>query len=233
MKLFVASGVTTVRGVLGAPNQLAMRDRIRKGELLGPQLFVYGPPLHGDPVKTPEVGVQKVKEFKQAGYDGIKIQEGLSLDSYQAIAREAKRLRFPFGGHVPNDVGLERALAAGQKSIEHLDGYLEALAPPGAPSATDAGQGSVHQRALTGAGPPGRGAHPGAGGCDSQGAGDGGAHHVAVEDADGRGPAGRAAEAPRAGLLRPPRGGRLDPRTARGGERPAAGRSGPQAAGPA
>jgi hypothetical protein len=141
MKLFVANGVTTVRGVLGAGNQLGMRERIRKGELLGPQLFVYGPPLHGDLVKTPEVGVQKVKEFKQAGYDGIKIQEGLSLDSYQAIAREAKRLRFPFGGHVPNDVGLERALAAGQQSIEHLDGYLEALAPPGSPSATEPGKG--------------------------------------------------------------------------------------------
>jgi imidazolonepropionase-like amidohydrolase len=140
MQLFVAGGVTTVRGVLGAPNQLAMRERIRKGELLGPQLIVYGPPLGGDAAKTPAEGVEKVAAFKQAGYDGIKIQEGLSVDSYQAIAREARRLRFPFGGHVPNDVGLERALAAGQRSIEHLDGYLEALAPPGSPPAAEPGK---------------------------------------------------------------------------------------------
>ena len=91
-------------------------------------------------MKTPAEGVEKVAAFKQAGYDGIKIQEGLSVDSYQAIAREAKRLRFPFGGHVPNDVGLERALAAGQRSIEHLDGYLEALAPPGSPPAAEPGK---------------------------------------------------------------------------------------------
>jgi hypothetical protein len=140
LKLWVANGVTTVRGVLGAPNQLVTRERIHKGELLGPQLIVYGPPLGGDAVKSPEVGVQQVQQIKQAGYDGIKIQEGLSLASYQAIAREARRLRFPFGGHVPNDVGVERALAAGQRSIEHLDGYLEALAPPGAPPAAEPGK---------------------------------------------------------------------------------------------
>ncbi len=40
---------------------------------------------------------------------------------------QAKALRIPFAGHVPNEVGLERALAAGQRSIEHLDGYIEAL----------------------------------------------------------------------------------------------------------
>jgi imidazolonepropionase-like amidohydrolase len=127
LQLYVANGVTTVRGVWGAPNHLVLRDRIERGELLGPRLFVYGPAMNGRSTPTPEVGTAQVREYEQAGYDGLKIHEGLSLATFEAIARAAKQAGIPFAGHVPNDVGVERALAAGQRSIEHLDGYVEAL----------------------------------------------------------------------------------------------------------
>jgi imidazolonepropionase-like amidohydrolase len=129
MKLFVAAGVTTVRGMQGAPNQFAIRDRIARGEVLGPRLFLYGPAMSAAIAPTPAQAAARVEEYRKAGYDGLKIMEGLSLESYQAIARAAQRVGMPFGGHVPNAVGLERALAAGQRSIEHLDGYVEALVP--------------------------------------------------------------------------------------------------------
>jgi len=127
LALFVANGVTTVRGMQGAANQLALRDRIARGEMLGPRLFCYGPAM-GKDVASREAAVARVKEYRQAGYDGLKIHEGLSLPVYEAIARTARELRMPFGGHVPNEVGVVRALALGQKSIEHLDGYVEDLA---------------------------------------------------------------------------------------------------------
>jgi imidazolonepropionase-like amidohydrolase len=127
MVLFLANGVTTVRGVQGAPNQLGLRDRIARGELLGPRLFCYGPAM-GKDLTTPEAAEAKVKEYRTAGYDGLKIHEGLTVPVYQAIVRGAKQSNLPFGGHVPNEVALLQALALGQKSIEHLDGYVEALA---------------------------------------------------------------------------------------------------------
>jgi len=40
---------------------------------------------------------------------------------------EAKSSGIPFGGHVPNSVGLHRCLEARQATIDHLDGYVEAL----------------------------------------------------------------------------------------------------------
>ena len=107
--------------MLGAANHLVLRDRIDRGELFGPRLFVYGPAMNGQSTPTPEIGSAQVREYKQAGYDGLKIHEGLSLATFEAIARAAKLANVPFAGHVPNDVGVERALAAGQKSIEHLD----------------------------------------------------------------------------------------------------------------
>jgi hypothetical protein len=125
--LYVVNGITTVRGMLGAPDQLGLRDRVDKGEVLGPRLFVWSPTLGGQNTATPEAAALRVKEYKKAGYDGIRIYEGLKSPTFDAIARTARQLKIPFGGQVPNAVGLERVLASGQSSVDHLDGYVEAL----------------------------------------------------------------------------------------------------------
>jgi imidazolonepropionase-like amidohydrolase len=128
LKLFVANGVTTVREMWGTPKQLAIRDGISRGEVLGPRVFVYGPAMSRETTPSPDVAKKQVREYKEAGYDGVKVYEGLTAATYEALVRTAKEVRLPFAGHVPNSVGLARALAAGQKSVEHLDGYVEALA---------------------------------------------------------------------------------------------------------
>ncbi|HEY0708895.1 MAG TPA: amidohydrolase family protein [Polyangia bacterium] len=130
--LFVANGVTTVRGMQGAPGQIALREQIARGQILGPRLFLYGPPLGGDNVTTPASASTLVRTYKRAGFDGLKVTEGLLPPVFEALAKTAKAQKIPFGGHVSNAVGVERALALGQKSIEHLDGYVEALLPSAA-----------------------------------------------------------------------------------------------------
>lgn len=125
--LFVANGVTTVRGMFGFPNHPALRDRIARGEVFGPRLLVAGPAMTGQSVHSPEEGAQKVREYKQAGFDLLKIHEGLSLATYDAIVRTATEIGIPYGGHIPNDVGLLHALKSGQATIEHLDGYIEEM----------------------------------------------------------------------------------------------------------
>lgn len=125
--LYVANGVTTVRGMQGNPEALEHRAAVAAGKLLGPRLYVAGPPFSGSNAKTAEIAEQMVREQKAAGYDLLKILEGLRPEVYEAIARTAKSLRIDFAGHVPNDVGVRRAIEAGQRSIDHLDNYLEAL----------------------------------------------------------------------------------------------------------
>jgi imidazolonepropionase-like amidohydrolase len=127
LTLFVANGVTTVRGMYGFPNHTALRESVRKGEALGPRLFVASPALSGQSVANPEAAQRLVREHKQAGYDLLKVHEGLSKASYAAVVATANEVGLRFAGHVPNDVGLEGALAARQSSVEHLDGYVEAL----------------------------------------------------------------------------------------------------------
>lgn len=133
LALFVANGVTTIRGMLGDPRHLPLRDAVARGEIAGPTIYTSGPSLNGNSVTSPEVGVKMVQDQKAAGYDLLKIHPGVSRAGFDAVAAEANRLKIPFAGHVPAEVGLERALAAKYRSIDHIDGYFEYAVRPGAP----------------------------------------------------------------------------------------------------
>jgi imidazolonepropionase-like amidohydrolase len=135
MFLYVANGVTTVRGMLGNPQALEHRAAIASGRLLGPRLYVAGPGFGGS-VKTAEQGEKMVREQKAAGYDLLKIAEGMPPAAYEAVARTAKEVGIDFAGHVPNEVGVRRAIAVRQRSIDHLDNYLEAMEADDSPVKT-------------------------------------------------------------------------------------------------
>jgi imidazolonepropionase-like amidohydrolase len=127
LQLYLLNGVTTVRGMLGHPAQLEWREQAASWQRLSPRLVVAGPSINGNSAPTAEVAVQMVEEQKAAGYDLLKIHPGVSLASFNAMAATADRLEMPFAGHVPLEVGVQRAIAAGYASIDHLDGYMEAL----------------------------------------------------------------------------------------------------------
>jgi imidazolonepropionase-like amidohydrolase len=127
--LFLANGVTTIRGMLGDPTHLQLRDDLIAGRVLGPRLITSGPSFRGDTVSSPEQAVRMVEAQAAAGYDFLKIHPGLTRPEYDAIAAAAKRLGIPFAGHVPAEVGLMHALTSGQATIDHLDGYIQALVP--------------------------------------------------------------------------------------------------------
>lgn len=128
--LFIANGVTTVRGMLGRPSHLELRQQLLDGEQFGPRLITSGPSLNGNSVSSPADGVRKVNAQHAASYDFIKIHPGLSASEFTAIASAANELGMPFAGHVPVSVGVVGALDAGMATIDHLDGYIAALMPP-------------------------------------------------------------------------------------------------------
>lgn len=127
LQLWIANGVTTIRGMFAQPYHLELRSLIASNEVLGPRLYTAGPSLNGSSVKTVEQALAKVNEQAAAGYDFVKMHPGLTLENYDAIAETAAAIDIPFVGHVSQDVGLWHALEAGQASIEHLDEYMPAL----------------------------------------------------------------------------------------------------------
>jgi imidazolonepropionase-like amidohydrolase len=136
--MYLLNGVTTVRDMFGSPQHLQWRSAIQAGKLDGPTLFTAGPIVDGDPptwpgstvVTTADAAREAVRAQKKAGYDFIKVYNGLSVEAYDAIAAEAKAQRIPFAGHVPKAVGIEKAIVSGQRSIEHLEGYIPMRSEP-------------------------------------------------------------------------------------------------------
>ncbi|MBW3627830.1 MAG: amidohydrolase family protein [Gemmatimonadetes bacterium] len=128
--LYLAGGVTTIRGMLGHPLHVGLRDRAARHEILSPRIYTSGPSFSRS-ASTPEIATQMVEEQKASGYDLLKIQPGVPRAAFDAMAATATRTGIRFAGHVPADVGLDRALQARYASIDHLDGYLEALAGHG------------------------------------------------------------------------------------------------------
>jgi imidazolonepropionase-like amidohydrolase len=136
LTLFLAAGVTTVRNMFGERRHLVWRSHIARGEWIGPTIVTAGPLIDGEPPVWPGSTVlddpadadRVVTEQQAAGYDFLKPYARLSQNAYAALAAAARRHGMALAGHVPHAVGLAGVLAAGQRSIEHLDGWMYAMA---------------------------------------------------------------------------------------------------------
>ena len=132
--MYAANGIGTVRGMLGHTRHLGYRERARKAEIFSPLIYTSGPSLNGTSAPDPDAAVNLVTTQKEAGFDFLKIHPGLSRETFDAMAAAAAKRGITYAGHVPAAVGLTRALEARYATIDHLDGYVEALAGPGAPA---------------------------------------------------------------------------------------------------
>ncbi len=144
LPLFIANGITGIRD-MGSDLDAVLRARrdVAEHKLLGPRMVVSGPMLDGPKVafsasiaiKTPEDGRRAVDSLQARGVDFIKIQSGVPREAYFAIADEAKKRGIIFEGHVPDAIRASEAVAAGQRTFEHLIGIFEASTPPDEESA--------------------------------------------------------------------------------------------------
>jgi len=126
MFLYVANGITTIRGMLGAPYQISLKEQLASGAMLGPQFFPAAPSLNGNSAPNPDAAIALVRQAKLTGYDLVKIHPGVSRATWDAAVAEMRAQGLTFGGHIPMDVGIVHAMRTGIATIDHVDGYLEA-----------------------------------------------------------------------------------------------------------
>lgn len=127
--LYLSNGITTIRGMLGHPSQLELRERAKVGSVISPHIIVSSPSLNGNTVTNKDQAINLVNTYKDEGYDFLKIHPGISLEPFDQIVKTAREVGIPFAGHVPVDVGIRHALSSRFASIDHVDGYLEGLVP--------------------------------------------------------------------------------------------------------
>ncbi len=138
--LYLANGITTIRGMLGSPYQIPLAQALARDEVEGPNFYVGAPSLSGGSVRSPEDAERLVQAHAAAGYHLQKIHPGVSLEAWDRMAETARQLGITFAGHVPAAVGLVHAIETGMSTVDHLDGYVDAVAPADVQAQVNAGQ---------------------------------------------------------------------------------------------
>jgi imidazolonepropionase-like amidohydrolase len=127
--LYLANGITTIRGMLGDSYHLELKKKVEEEEFPSPRIYTSSPSLNGNSIATMEEARQKVTQYEADGYDFLKVHPGIKREVFDEMVRTANEVGISFSGHVPADVGIRHAIASKYASIDHLDGYVEGIAP--------------------------------------------------------------------------------------------------------
>src|SRR5215472_17003299 len=128
--LYLANGVTTIRNPGGNITVLRLtRERLLRGELIGPRLFFSGPLLDGIPpvwpegsllVDTPQRARSAVNFLADQGADFVKVYNSVKEPELRAIIAAAKERGLPVAGHIPRSMTMTRAVELGMTRLEHI-----------------------------------------------------------------------------------------------------------------
>lgn len=164
---YLRHGVTTAFQLAGtpsgAPDVLETRRRIATGELVGPTIYATGPMIDGDPpnfasvsvvVTSPDSAARVVERQHDAGFDFLKIYNGVSPEVARAVIAEGHRLGMPTFGHIPRNpdrgTALQKALGAGLDVIAHAEELFFTYYHDGVEEMLDAGRVPVRDTARVG-----------------------------------------------------------------------------------
>ena len=159
-KQLLMAGVTSAVDLGGTLKEsLSVRDRIRKGEIPGPRMWMAGPWITrslgdyfaGLPnqilVDTPAEAAAAVDRLAAAGVDVIKAYVELGPAHYKAIADAAHKHHLKVHAHVYNEIDVKNAFEAGIDVLTHVGSagmplydpeLVRAIAAKGTPVVTTA-----------------------------------------------------------------------------------------------
>jgi len=133
---YLSYGVTTVMHMgssqTHARRLLSDRQLIGSGKLLGPNIYTTEVIIDGDPraasgayrMTSPDEARKKVTEFKEAGFDFIKIYNNVPYEVFTAIVDEGRKLGLPVFGHLPRTFDPLLAISEGQNAVVHTEEFF-------------------------------------------------------------------------------------------------------------
>ena len=134
-KLWLAHGVTTVRGVALGSNQFSVSEKARtdKNEIVAPRIINYQRPgsgWSGGAISTPDKAREWVRWGKANGIDGLKV--GAEEPSIMAaLMDEAKKNNMGSTAHLQQggvaQMNAIKAARLGLQSVTHFYGHFESL----------------------------------------------------------------------------------------------------------
>jgi imidazolonepropionase-like amidohydrolase len=134
-KLWMAHGVTTVRGVSLGSNEFSVKEKERsaRNQIVAPRIFNYQRPGSGwkeGRVDTPEAARAWVRWCAQNGVDGMKLGAGRP-EIMAALLDEAKKLGLGSTAHLGQtgvaQMNAIKAARLGLGTVTHFYGHFESL----------------------------------------------------------------------------------------------------------
>lgn len=136
-KLWMAHGITTIRGVSAGPLNWTLRERERsaKNEIVAPRIFAYhvpgdGEDWEGGPIHTPENAREWVRWAARKGIDGLKIFNN-PPDVLEALLDEAQKHGLGSTAHLSQlmvaEVNAAQAVEMGLGTVTHFYGLFESM----------------------------------------------------------------------------------------------------------
>ena len=136
-KLWMAHGITTIRGVSAGPLNWTLREKERsaKNEIVAPRIFAYHVPGQGEdwedgPIHTPEKAREWVRWAARKGIDGLKIFNN-PPDVLAALLDEAKDHGLGSTAHLSQlmvaEVNAAQAVDMGLGTVTHFYGLFESM----------------------------------------------------------------------------------------------------------
>lgn len=134
--LNLAHGITQIRVMHGVELQLALKDEVSKGTTIGPDMLVASPAINQRSqyassefhqfIENGKEARELVKQYKDKGYDLIKIYDGLDKDNFDAVRKACKEFDIPFAGHSPFAVATKELINTNIQSLEHIEMLYQA-----------------------------------------------------------------------------------------------------------
>ena len=136
-KLWMAHGITTIRGVSAGPLNWTLRERERsaKNEIVAPRIYAYhvpgdGEDWQGGAITTPEIGREWVRWAARKGIDGLKFFNH-PPDILAALLDEAGKHNLGSTAHLSQlmvaEANARDAVGMGLGTVTHFYGLFESM----------------------------------------------------------------------------------------------------------
>ncbi len=131
--IYLSNGVTAVRNLWGMPMHLRFKKEIESNEIVSPSFFTTGPKLTGPEfigddnlnLYLPDEAQEKIKAYKESGYDFIKTYNGLPKHLFDAVLIQARISDMDIVAHPSQKVPFSYHLNPQIKSIEHAEDIVQ------------------------------------------------------------------------------------------------------------
>ncbi|MBO0591163.1 amidohydrolase family protein [Cellulophaga sp. E16_2] len=127
--LHVAGGVTSVRDLANNKQLKKLSNQFTTNEIIGPRIVTFGGIIDGNGpyanqrnvVNSVEEGLAEIQEYKDLGYEQIKLYSSIRPEWVAPLTKRAHELEMRVSGHIPAFMTATQAINQGYDEIQHMN----------------------------------------------------------------------------------------------------------------